>query len=170
MHREMVANMSPQEREMYFMMKRGVAGIQATAAAVAGGGPSDLGRCQPPQMPRTLGPDGCPTDDVYCRTPIPVNETIAALGVPTSFDVETNAEKAYLFELRTFTVPAAAATGTVLITSLKVGAREFFPDGPVPVENFALDYRGANLLPQKVKITSAIPAKVGVAVALDAAR
>lgn len=154
MHRDMLSQMSPQEREMYVQVKRGVQALQS-------GGPNALGRCTPAQLPPPqLDGNGCPIQGKFCRTPIPVNVSVPANSVPITIDIETSADVAFLFELRSFTIPAAASAGTTLISSLKVGAREYFPDGPIPVENFALDYEGANLLPQRVRITSSIPAKL----------
>lgn len=128
-------------------------------SAVAGGGPNALGICRPGQLTPTRDAEGCAEQQKYCRTPLPVAATIAN-GTTLVIPVDTTADEGFLFELVVHSPPVIA--GQILLNSLFVGAHNYFPDGSVPVERYQQTYEGGNLLPQNVRITSSVGAKLSV--------
>lgn len=126
---------------------------------IAGGGPNALGICAPGALVPNRGADGCAEQQKYCRTPLPINQLITN-GTTAIIPVDTTADEGFLFELVVHSVPVNA--GEILLNSLFVGAHNYFPDGSVPVERYQQPYEGGNLLPQNVRITSSVGAKLSV--------
>lgn len=135
--------------------------MEALTSTVAGGGPTGLGICQPGQLQPQLDADGCEMQTKYCQTPIPAASVgTIAVGATVIIPVNTNSEVAFLTELVVHTPPALP--GQILLNSLFVAAHNYFPDGGAFIERYQQPYEGGNLLPQNVRITAAVGARLSV--------
>jgi hypothetical protein len=111
--------------------------------------------CDPNELHSRRTPDGCKVDEVYCRTPAPVEALQVAVGATVPVQL-TTVGRAFIEELR---VIAAGGNADFQITQIQIAGRNFLTDGPIAALAFGRDWpAGSQLLPTDMEITASVPA------------